>query len=103
MLKKNSHDWPEIELPSSQIFFSGSEDSVEKMEIISTQFSLELNYDRLYKESFEQCQNDFDCSQKVPSLIQTVNQITDSILERKDLSNAEKNQMAEEWMAKVLF
>ena len=76
MLKTNSHDFPEISLPSSGIYFSGSEDSVEKMKIISTQFSLELNYDLLYKDSFEMCLNDSECSLKVPSLIETVNQIT---------------------------
>jgi hypothetical protein len=48
LLKTNSHDFPEISLPSSGIYLSGSEDSPEKMEIISTQFALILNYDILY-------------------------------------------------------
>ena len=62
LLKTNSHDFPEISLPSSGIYFSGSEDSPEKMEIISTQFALMLNYDILYQNSFEKCQSDFDCA-----------------------------------------
>jgi hypothetical protein len=36
MLKTNSHDYPEIRIKSSEIFFSGSEDSPEKMTIVST-------------------------------------------------------------------
>lgn len=40
MIKTNSHDYPEIRLNSSTIFFSGSENSPEKMNVISTNFGL---------------------------------------------------------------
>ena len=103
VLKTNSHDFPEISLPSSGIYFSGSEDSPEKMEIISTQFALMLNYDILYQNSFEKCQSDFECAQRVPSLIESVNQIANRILERDDMNSIEKNELANDWMSKVLF
>ena len=49
------------------------------------------------------CLNDSECSLKVPSLIETVNQITQRIVNSGDLSSAQKNELAEEWMSKVLF
>ena len=52
MLHQNSHDFPEIKLNSSDIYFSGSEDSPEKMTIVSTKFSLEYNYDTLYRDAY---------------------------------------------------
>jgi hypothetical protein len=39
----------------------------------------------------------------VPSLIETVNQITNRILEREDLNSVQKNELANDWMSKVLF
>ena len=47
-LTTNSHDYPEIKLNSSKIYFSGSENSPEKMDVISTIFSIDLNYDTIY-------------------------------------------------------
>ena len=47
-LTTNSHDYPEIKLNSSKIYFSGSENSPEKMDVISTIFSVDLNYDTIY-------------------------------------------------------
>jgi hypothetical protein len=38
LLKTNSHDYPEIKINSSEIFISGSENSPEKMKVISTKF-----------------------------------------------------------------
>jgi hypothetical protein len=61
MLKTNSHDYPEIRLKSSEIFFSGSEDSPEKMTIVSTKFSLELDYDMIYEQAYENCLANSTC------------------------------------------
>ena len=52
MIKTNSHDYPEIKLNSSSIYFSGSEHSPEKMNVISTKFGLEVDYDLLMKDAF---------------------------------------------------
>ena len=55
MIRTNSHDYPEIRLNSSSIFFSGSENSPEKMKVISTKFGLQVNYDMVMKDAFEAC------------------------------------------------
>ena len=52
MIHQNSHDFPEIKLNSSSIYFSGSENSPEKMNVISTKFGLEVNYDMVMKDAF---------------------------------------------------
>ena len=52
MIKTNSHDYPEIKLNSSSIYFSGSENSPEKMNVISTKFGLEVDYNLLMKDAF---------------------------------------------------
>ena len=57
-LTTNSHDYPEIKLNSSKIYFSGSENSPEKMDVISTIFSVDLNYDTIYLDTFIECQED---------------------------------------------
>ena len=67
MIHQNSHDFPEIKLDSSGIYFSGSEDSPEKMTIISTKFSLDYSYDILYRDAFEICMANETCSQAVPN------------------------------------
>ena len=63
MLKTNSHDYPEIKLHSDEIFFSGSEDSPEKMTIISTKFALQLNYDLLYEDAYNNCMANETCAE----------------------------------------
>ena len=55
MIKTNSHDYPEIKLNSSSIYFSGSENSPEKMNVISTKFGLQVNYDLLMRDAFKNC------------------------------------------------
>jgi hypothetical protein len=55
MIKRNSHDYSEIKLDSSKIFFSGSEDSPEKMDVITTKFAVELNYDTIFEDAFLSC------------------------------------------------
>lgn len=62
MIKQNSHDFPEIQLDPSDIYFSGSEDSPEKMTIISTKFNLLFDYNVLFKDAFDQCMSNFTCS-----------------------------------------
>lgn len=52
MIRTNSHDFPEIKINSSSIYFSGSENSPEKMNVISTKFGLEVNYDMVMKDAF---------------------------------------------------
>jgi hypothetical protein len=55
MIKRNSHDYSEIKLDASKIFFSGSEDSPEKMDVITTTFAVELNYDTIFKDAYLGC------------------------------------------------
>jgi hypothetical protein len=52
MLATNSHDYPELKLNSSNIFFSGTEDSPEKMTVVSTKIDLKVDYDMIYKDAF---------------------------------------------------
>jgi hypothetical protein len=52
MIITNSHDFPEIKINSSSIYFSGSENSPEKMNVISTKFGLEVNYDMVMKDAY---------------------------------------------------
>lgn len=77
MIYQNSHDFPEIKLNSSKIFFSGSEDSPEKMTIISTKFGLEFDYDKLYKKAFDNCMANETCQQVVPNLVSIANQMSE--------------------------
>jgi hypothetical protein len=69
LLKRNSHDYPEIKLDSSAIYFSGSEDSPEKMDIVSTRFAVELNFDLLFQDAYENCQLNYTCNQQSLSKI----------------------------------
>ena len=55
LLKINSHEEPEIARNSSNIRFSGSEDSPEKMTILKTKMAVEFNYDMVYKDAYELC------------------------------------------------
>ena len=73
MIHQNSHDFPEILLNSSDIYFSGSEDSPEKMTIISTKFDLVFDYNLLFKDAFDGCMANETCSQAVPGLINIAN------------------------------
>ena len=62
MIKVNSHDYPEIKLDSESIVFSGSENSLEKMDIISTKFTVLFDYNLLFKDAFEKCQANSTCA-----------------------------------------
>ena len=73
MLHQNSHDFSEIKLNSSEIYFSGSEDSPEKMTIVSTKFSLEYNYDSLYRDAYKNCMANSTCGVEVPSKLKLAN------------------------------
>ena len=53
MIQQNTHDYKEIQLDPSDIYFSGSEDSPEKMIIISTKFKLQFDYNLLFKDAFD--------------------------------------------------
>ena len=94
MIKTNSHDYPEIKLDSSSIFFSGSENSPEKMNVISTKFGLEVNYDLIYRDAFQRCQQNVTCSQNVPSEISAINLMSAELMKQEGLSRQEKNQLA---------
>jgi hypothetical protein len=80
MIHQNSHDFPEIKLNSSDIYFSGSEDSPEKMTIIATKLGLEFNYDLLYKDAFDNCMANQTCAETVPNLITIANEMSSSIV-----------------------
>ena len=99
MLKTNSHDYPEIRLHSDEIFFSGSEDSPEKMTIVSTKFALELDYDMIYKKAFENCLANSTCSEIVPTMSQIANQFSSEMLSSGLYTNAEVG----DWMEKILY
>ena len=77
MIETNSHDYPEIKLDPSQIFFSGTEDSPLSMEVISTRFSVEFDYNQIFKEAFENCKADEKCQDKIPSKLLLTQLISD--------------------------
>jgi hypothetical protein len=103
-LEKNSHDYPELKLNSSSIYFSGTEDSPEKMTIINTGWAVEFNYNKIYKEAFEACHKNSSCSKVAPSLIEAAMLMSDEIYNLDDgLSYKEKNEKANEYLDRVLF
>lgn len=73
------------------------------MEIISSKFALELNYDILYKDAFETCQNNRTCAEEVPTLTETINYMSMEFFNRDDLTRVEKNNLANEFTEKALF
>lgn len=99
MLRTNSHDYPEIRLMDNEIFFSGSEDSPEKMTIISTKFALELDYDMIYKKAYDNCMGNSTCLETVPSMSQIANQFSTEMLN----SGLYTGDEVSEWMEKTLF
>ena len=103
MIERNSHDYPEIKLDPKKIFFSGSEDSPEKMDIISTKFSLEMNLDQVFQDAFLNCQANSSCSDKVYSLIKTLNLMSDEILTADGVQKSELNKLANEWLEDALY
>ena len=76
---------------SSDIYFSGSEDSPEKMTIISTKFNLAFDYNLLFKDAFDGCMANETCSKVVPSLINIANSMQEDFVDTQGLSRAEKN------------
>ena len=77
MIEQNSHDFPEIRLDPSEIFFSGSEDSPEKMNVISTKFDIRFNLNMIFKDAFDLCMANQTCKNEVPSLITIANDLQD--------------------------
>lgn len=90
MIKQNSHDYPEIMLDPSGIFFSGTEESPEKMNVISTQFELCFDINMLFKDTFEKCWADDTCKDVVPSLISIVNDMQDTAVDTTGMTRLEK-------------
>ena len=43
------------------------------MEVISTTFSVDLNYDTIYADTYKECQEDEECSSHVPNFIRLAN------------------------------
>ena len=102
-MSPNSHDYPEIQINSSQIFFSGSEDSPEKMEVISTTFSVDLNFDTIYADTFEDCQQDEDCSRHVPNFLRLANSMASEFFEDPTLTKSEQNEQSTTWLEQALY
>ena len=103
MIQQNSHDFPEVKLDPRDIYFSGSEDSPEKMKIISTKFDLRFNNDLLFKDAYEACMANQTCKDVVPSLIDIANDMQDEFVDTNGLSRVEISQRQNEWMDRVLF
>tara|TARA_B110000285_G_scaffold221389_1_gene274273 strand:- start:131 stop:496 length:366 start_codon:yes stop_codon:yes gene_type:complete len=98
LISKNSHESPEIKLNSSDIFFSGSENSPEKMEVISTKYSVEINYDMIFNHSFENCRQNLTCAKDLPSETAIINDYTRDIMSTNDMPSEQRNREAENWM-----
>jgi hypothetical protein len=73
------------------------------MEIITSKFALDLNYDILYKDAFESCQEDYICAEQVPSRTESINLMSYEFFNRDDLNRTEKNRQANEFTEKALF
>lgn len=99
MIFTNSHDYPEIRLHSDEIYFSGSEDSPEKMTIISTQLGLELDYNMIFEQAFNNCMSNSTCAEIVPTMSAIANKFSTEMLASGLYNGAEVT----EWMEKVLY
>ena len=99
MIFTNSHDYPEIRIHSDEIFFSGSEDSPEKMTIVSTKFALELDYNMIYAQAFNNCMSSQPCAEKVPTFSAVANKFSS---ERLNSGLYEPDEVSQ-WMEKVLY
>ena len=104
MIHQNSHDFPEIKLNSSEIYFSGSEDSPEKMTIIATKYGLEFNFDMLYKAAFDNCMANETCAETVPKLITIANKMSNGRApDDQGLDLQEKKEFEAKWLEKALY
>ena len=56
--KTNSHGLKEIKLDVSDMKLQGSIEHPEKMDEIHTQYTLSINYNKIYEKSFERCVED---------------------------------------------
>ena len=60
-LKTNSHGKKEIKLDSSDMIISGSDEHPQMMDVIFTQYSLRVNYNKLYEQAFDMCMGNGNC------------------------------------------
>lgn len=60
--KTNSHGLKEISLDTSDFILQGSIEHPEKMDEIHTQYTLSINYNKIYKSAFERCLDNNMCS-----------------------------------------
>ena len=72
------------------------------MEIISTQFDIDINYDSIYKEVFESCYNDSACSSQVPSQTTLINEMALQFFEDEELTSDEQYEKANLFMANAI-
>lgn len=73
------------------------------MDVISTTFSVDLNYDLIYADSYLECQKDEDCSENVPNFIQLANSMAIEFFDDASLNKYEQNKQSEWWLEKALY
>lgn len=61
------------------------------MEVISTTFSVDLNYDTIYADTYKECQEYEECSRHVPNFIRLANSMAIEFFDDASLTKDEQN------------
>lgn len=73
------------------------------MNVISTKFGLEVNYDMVMKDAFQNCRQNYTCGQHVPSENLAINQMSEELMSQEGLSRSEQSQLANDFVDKALY
>ena len=97
----NSHDALEANISLESIRIKGSSQIIEKVPVVSTEFTVNLDYLKIYKEAYEECENNWTCGNITYSFTNMVQIISDQYydeLQYKDLSRAERRNLSSQYM-----
>ena len=97
----NSHDALEANISLESIRIKGSSQIIEKVPVVSTEFTVNLDYLKIYKEAYEECENNWTCGNITYSFTKMVQIISDQYydeLQYKDLNRAERRNLSSQYM-----
>lgn len=80
LIKLNSYGNNEIQFDNSWIEISGSEEGASKMEIIVTKIDFEVNFDKIFENSYQKCLNDPFCSFEIGGTASIINFLSSNFL-----------------------
>ena len=73
------------------------------MEVISTIFSVDLNYDLIYSDAYKECREDMYCQRHVPNFVQLANEMSGEFYYDASLSNQEKSEKSTAWLERAIY